>query len=110
MSEENVEVSREHIKKILYKLMEIEMLSTDYRQKKDIQYLIDFIQRLAPSSESENISLEDLVYNKMVETKGIDDELNAKLYILYQDLKNDKISRDKAFEIYNIYMRMEGMN
>jgi hypothetical protein len=109
MPDEIIKVPKEYILKLIYKLMEIEVLSNDIKQKHDINLLVDFIQKFILGDECENLKLEDLIYDKMIEAKGTNDELNAKLYILYQDLSNNRISRNKALDLLTMYLHMDGI-
>jgi hypothetical protein len=46
------------------------------------------------------VNVEEQIANKMEEVKGKDSDLNARLYILYQDLKRGKLSEEEALEIF----------
>lgn len=109
MSEEIIKVPKEYVLKVLRRLIEIEILSNDMKQKNDINLLVDFIQKYILGDEHDRLTLADLIYDKMVEVKGINNELNARLYILYQDLRNGRISQDKALDLFTMYLHMNGM-
>lgn len=106
MPEEMITVPKEYVLKLVYKLTEIEVLSNDLKQKNDISLILDFIQKYILGCKNEGLKLEDMIYEKMVAAKGVNDELNAKLYILYQDLKNNRVSREKAMDLLTMYLHM----
>lgn len=109
MPEEIIKVPKEYILKVLYKLIEIEVLSNDMKQKSEINFLVDFIQKYILGDMHEKLDLQDLIYEKMIEVKGLDNDLNARLYILYQDLSNGRISQEKALDLFTMYLHMNGI-
>lgn len=107
MKSDKIEVPREYIDRLLYKLMELQMLSNDMKQKDNIGLIIDFVEKVIVQEHKESLNLEDLIYDKMIEARGVNDQLNARLYMLYQDLVNNKISREKAKDLLELYLHME---
>ncbi|WP_242946834.1 hypothetical protein [Clostridium haemolyticum] len=85
-------------------LKEIQSLALEDIVKFRISQLSERISEMAKIDTKD--SLEQIIYKKMKEAATINPELNVKLYMLYRNLKEGKISQKEAREAYDIYVQM----
>ena len=104
MEKNMISISGEDVKKILSELKEIENLSSDDVIKFKVDQLMQMIGEITSIDSKE--SLEQIIYNKMKESATKNKELNVKLYMLYRNLKDGRISQKEAKEAYEIYLQM----
>ncbi|WP_243149494.1 hypothetical protein [Clostridium niameyense] len=104
--EEFIELDKKTMEKILFDLKEIRIICSDKKIKERIQSIIEFAQSKIYSQMEP--SLKELIYNKMKETKKNNPDLSSKLYILYRNLIDEKISEEDAKKIYESYIVMDG--
>lgn len=102
-----IPVPEDYIEQIKCQLAEIEKSCDNDGLKEKISKLTGFINNNILKYDIKKKDAENLIYNKMVEVKYKDKDLNTNLYILYQDLKHDRISLERAIEIFNTYELME---
>ncbi|KEI16462.1 hypothetical protein [Clostridium haemolyticum] len=104
MGEKMIDITEENIQKILSELKEIQNLALEDIVKFRISQLLERISEMAKIDTKD--SLEQIIYKKMKEAATINPELNVKLYMLYRNLKEGKISQKEAREAYDIYVQM----
>lgn len=89
-------------------ISELKSLSTVCGDQYVKEKLIELNKSLSKINDEQNkISVEERIANKMEEMKGKDSDLNARLYILHQDLKRGKLSEEEALEIFERYVRQK---
>jgi hypothetical protein len=81
---------------------EIKSLSTVCKDEFVKAKLINLNKRLdvLKNEQCRVINLQERIVEKMEETRGKDPDFSARLYILHQDLKREKISEELALEIF----------
>jgi hypothetical protein len=89
------------LEKIQIELSQIEVLCSDYALKERIQKLLEFIKRETPSSK---IVFSEMIYSKIVATKGIYPDLNLSFYLLYRNFAEGKISSEEAQNLYEAHL------
>lgn len=104
MKEKIIHISEDNIQKILSELKQIQNLVLDDTVKFRISELSEMIYDMSKIDTKK--SLEEIIYKKMKEATTKNPELNVKLYMLYRNLKEGKISQKEAKEAYEIYIQM----
>ncbi|KGM95016.1 hypothetical protein Z968_10245 [Clostridium novyi A str. 4552] len=104
MEKDMISISEDNIKKILSELKEIENLASDDVVKFKADQLMQMIGEMTSIDSKE--TLEQIIYKKMKESATNNPELNVKLYMLYRNLKDGKVSQKEAKEAYEIYIQM----
>lgn len=92
------------IVKITSELKEMEILAVDGVVKIKIQKLLEYINSISKASDEK--PCEEMLHEKMKESKIKNPELHIKLYVLYRDLQNDKVSEYDAKRMYEDYLQM----
>ena len=93
-SDNQVSISVESIEKIIKELDEISVLCFDVHLKTKIEGVQSFVSSLL-NLESKS-TIEDLIFEKMVEVKNSSPDLHLKLYMLYRNLVSGRISKEDA--------------
>jgi hypothetical protein len=88
--------------KIREELLIIGMSCSEYQVKEKILNLIDLIEN---ETSNNRMILIDMIYSKVRETKGRNSDLNARFYMLYRNLNEEKISIQEAQDIYDMYVK-----
>ncbi|MCB2359365.1 hypothetical protein [Clostridium estertheticum] len=89
-----VSIGVESIEKIIKELNEIRVLCSEPHLEIKIEELQNFVSSLIVL-ESKS-SVEDKIFEKMVEVKNSSPELHLKLYMLYRNLVCGRISKEDA--------------
>ncbi|MBU3170195.1 hypothetical protein [Clostridium estertheticum] len=89
-----VSIGVESIEKIIKELDEISVLCSEPYLKIKIEELQRFVSRLL-KLESKS-SIEDAIFEKMIEVKNSSPDLHLKLYMLYRNLVCGRISKEDA--------------
>lgn len=89
-----VSIGVESIEKVVKELEEISMLCAEPHLKIKIEALQSFVSSLL-NLESKS-SIEDVIFEKMVEVKTSSPDLHLKLYMLYRNLVCGRISKEDA--------------
>jgi N-acetylmuramic acid 6-phosphate (MurNAc-6-P) etherase len=103
-SNNQVSISVDTIQEIVKELNEIsDLCSTPHLRVK-----VERLQKLVSSflDFKSKVSVEDVIYDKMVEVKNNNQDLHLKLYMLYRNLTNDRISEADAVAAYESYLSM----
>lgn len=100
---EKIMVNKDTLERMQIKLRGLKVVIQD----KEIQSLVsDILELLNEELKAIDISLEDIIYNKMKETKNSNPDLHFKLYMLYRKLSDGKIDEDEALKAYKVYISM----
>lgn len=94
----------EMIEKITSELEEIEILACEEVIKTKVQNLLEYINSVSGINKKE--SFEDILHEKMKESKTKNPELHIKLYVLHRDLEKGKVSEYNARGLYEDYLQM----
>ncbi|MBU3159051.1 hypothetical protein KPL37_04670 [Clostridium frigoris] len=93
-----VSIKVESIEKIIKELNEISILSAEPHLKIKIEELQKFVSNLL-NLDSKS-SIEDIIFEKMVEVKNSSPDLHLKLYMLYRNLVSGRIAKEEAIISY----------
>jgi hypothetical protein len=104
MDKKIVSIDFETLEKIIYELREIEILTPEGPVKFRVNNLIESIIKVTGVNSTN--SLEERILKKMKESKVNNPELHTKLYILYRNLSEAKISLESAEGMYENYLEM----
>lgn len=103
-SNNKVSISAQEIDKIIEELNHISNLCSETNLKIRIEELKSFVSStLQPSNK---LSVEDVIYEKMVKVKHDNPDLHLKLYMLYRNLMKGKISEVDAMESFENALSM----
>ncbi|OPJ57808.1 hypothetical protein [Clostridium oryzae] len=105
MDKDDIVIKREFVNKLKAYIAEIEYLCDDDNLTKKIQDLQDYVNSSFKDSSSEKELLEEVIYTKMKDSKKFDRDLYAKYYMLYQDVKNNRIDIERAKELCESFER-----
>lgn len=94
-----VSIQVETIEKIVKELNEINLLCSEPNLKMKIEGLQSFVFSVMDIMDSK-ISVEDVIYEKMVEVKHLNPDLHLKLYMLYRNLMGGRISEVDAMSSF----------
>lgn len=89
-----VSIQVESVEKIIKEIDEISILSAEPHLKIKVEGLQSFVSSLL-NLESES-SVEDVIFEKMVEVKNSNPDLHLKLYMLYRNLVCGRILKKDA--------------
>lgn len=103
-SNEKITISVQKAEEIIEELNKINDLCFDPRQKKKIEGLQNFVSSVF--NLGNELSIQDAIYEKMVEVKLVNPDLHLKLYMLYRNLVNDKISEIDAIDSFENALSM----
>lgn len=103
----NISINREEYERIRAEINMLSMICNDDVVKKRLIELFNHLNRITDSNE---MNIEEIIEKKLMETKRTDKELNANLYILYQNLKREKISVEDAKRLFEDYLRLAEYN
>lgn len=101
---DKINLNLDTMKKIKSGLTNIKLLSNDKYVKKEAEELIKIIDSELTLGE---MSLEEMIHERMKEVKNSDPTLSADLYILYRKLVDGKISEREALELFESCVQME---
>lgn len=105
MKDTEIEVKLEQINKIINELTKVKYLSYDENIVKSIDKLIKYIDVDILHNRDLKEKILDQIYSEMQSMKTVDEGLNASLYILYQELKNDRIEITEAIERFDLILK-----
>ena len=105
MSNNEVSIQVETIEKIIRELNEISILCSEPHLKTKIEGLQSFVSSIIDIMDNK-ISVEDIIYEKMVEVKHLNPDLHLKLYMLYRNLKSNRISEVDAMSSFESCLSM----
>ncbi|MBK5240396.1 hypothetical protein [Clostridium sp.] len=101
---EQITISVQQAEEIIEKLKQISSLCCESNLKTKIEVLQSFVSSiLNPAGE---LSVQEVIYEKMVEVKLSNPDLHLKLYMLYRNLMNSKISEIDAMDSFENALSM----
>lgn len=106
-SNEKILVNKECIDKIKAGMHTIRLTTKEKNIKKEVEALIKLLE---DEINLDNLSLEERILKKMKETKSVDPEMNANLYILHRKLVNGQIGEQQALELFEMYVKTDRFN
>lgn len=104
-SEQKILISKECIDKIRSGLNTIKVVTKDKNIKKEAEELLRLLEAETSGNE---LSLDERILKKMRETKNVDPDMNANLYILHRKLVNNQITEQQALQMFEMYIKDEG--
>jgi hypothetical protein len=90
------------VEKIQNDLKEIELICTDVFVKEKIHMILDYIEQETTDNKT---VLEDLIKEKIKETKALSPELNTSFYMLYRNFMDGRITVKEAQILYDMYVK-----
>jgi hypothetical protein len=90
------------IERIQLDLRETELVCSDYLVKERIHKILDYIEI---ETIDNKIVLEELIKEKIKETKSLNSELNTSFYFLYRNFSAGKITIKDAQSMYDMYIK-----
>lgn len=106
-SNEKILINKECIDKIKAGMHTIRLTTKEKNIKKEAEALIKLLE---DEINLDNLSLEERILKKMKETKSVDPEMNANLYILHRKLVNGQIGEQQALELFEMYVKTDRFN
>lgn len=104
ISKDKVSLNAETLKRIKSGLTNIKLLSNDKYVKKEAEDLLNLIESECNFGE---VSISDMLYEKMKETKRTNPDLSADLYIMYRKLADGKVTEREAIDFFQLAVQME---
>lgn len=106
-NDSKISISSDSFERIKSEIKLLSIICNDDVVKKR---LVELLNQMSAITGSKDISLEEIIAEKLAETKRTDKELNANLYILYHNLIRGKISEEDAKRIFEEYLRVAEYN
>lgn len=104
MGEDKIVVSKDILIKIKSRAQTIKSLCKDKTLIKEAEEILDLVNKEL-NKDTETVM--EKIERKMRETKGVNPDLNANLYILHRNLTNNKITKEDALALYKMYLDSE---
>ena len=104
---QKVLIPKDSIDKLISGLKGIRVTTREKNTRKEVDKLLSLIEE---DLSQKNIPLKEQILEKMKESKGVDPNLNANLYILYRNLDSGRITEEQAFELFQMYVRIDPYN
>lgn len=104
MGEDKRVVSKDVLIKIKSRAQTIKSLCKDKALIKEADEILDLINKEL-NKDAETVM--EKIEQKMKETRNVNPDLNASLYILYRNLMKNKITEEDALELYKTYLESE---
>lgn len=101
-SNSGVLIKAEDIEKIIKELKEINLLCSEPHLETKIEELQSFVTSIF--GVGSRVSVEDLIFEKMVEVKHVNPDLHLKLYMLYRNLVSDRVSEVDAMASFENFL------
>jgi hypothetical protein len=103
-SNNQVSISVDTIQQVVKELNEI----SDISSTPQLRLKVERLQKLVSSflDFKNKVSVQDVIYEKMVEVKNNNPDLHLKLYMLYRNLTSGRISELDAIDSYESYLSM----
>lgn len=96
---EKILVEKDRLEKMEVKIKGLRLIVED----KNAKYVIgEILELLDNELNVKHISVEDMIKNKMNETKLSNPDLHFKLYMLYRKLVDNKITEEEALKEYKV--------
>lgn len=102
-SSERIAVKKDSLEKMKVKL---KMLKVSVEDKSAKSLIVEILEFLDNEIMFEKISVEQMIKDKMIETKVSNPDQHFKLYMLYRKLQDNKITQEEALREYEIYIKL----
>ena len=103
MNKNNFEgLSLKLLERIQLDLREIEPICSDYFVNERIHKILEYIEK---ETIDNKIVLEELIKERIKETRSFNSELNTSFYFLYRNFSEGKISIRDAQSMYDMYVK-----
>ncbi|MBV7272229.1 hypothetical protein JMF89_04555 [Clostridiaceae bacterium UIB06] len=106
-NDEKILMSQQFIDKLRISLNTIKLTTKDKNIKKESE---DLIKLLENELNAEELTVEQKILKRMRETKNVDPDANANLYILHRKLVNKQITEKEALQILEVYVKTENLD
>jgi hypothetical protein len=103
-SNEKITITVQQAEEIIEELNKISDLCFEPKLKKKMEGLQNFVSSVLNTGNE--LSIQEVIYEKMVEVKRVNPDLHLKLYMLYRNLMSDKISEIDAMESFENALSM----
>lgn len=100
---EKIVVKKDNLEKMKVKLRGLKVSIEDKSVQSAIGEILDLLDN---ELNDRDISLENTIKNKMIETKISNPDQHFKLYMLYRKLVEKRITEEDALKDYEIYIHM----
>lgn len=100
---EKIVVKKDSLEKMKVKLRGLKVSIEDKSVQSAIGEILDILDN---ELNDRDISLENTIKNKMIETKISNPDQHFKLYMLYRKLVEKRITEEEALKDYEIYLHM----
>lgn len=97
---EKVLFQKDSLEKIETKLRGLKLTVKDKEVQSEINEILELFDE---GLKTKNVSLKEMIEDKMNETKFSDPEQHFKLYMLYRKLEENKITEEEALKVYELY-------
>lgn len=102
-SSDKIVVKKESLEKLKVKL---KMLKVSVEDKNAKALVVEALEFLDNEIMIKDISLEEMIREKMIETKVSNPDQHFKFYMLYRKLQDNKITQEEALRDFEIYKRL----
>lgn len=106
-SDEKILLSKEFVDKLRISLNTIKLTAKDKSIAKEAEELSKLLEE---ELNAEELTVEEKILQKMKETKNVDPDANANLYILHRKLVNKQITELQALQMLEMYGKTENIN
>lgn len=106
-SDEKVLMSKGFIDKLRISLNTIKLTTKDKDIKKEAEELYKMLEE---ELNAEELTVEEKILKRMKETKNVDPDTNANLYILHRKLVNKQITEQQALQMLEMYVKTENLD
>lgn len=104
MGEDKIVISKDILIKIKSRAQTIKSLCKDKVLIKEADEILDLVNKEL-NKDTETVL--EKIEQKMKETRNLNPDLNASLYILYRNLMKNKITEEDALALYKAYLESE---
>lgn len=105
--EDDFLVTEEFLNNIEIKINEAISMSKDKFVNDKLNELLKYVKRNTMMTSYDKDNLAKLINIRMKEVRSTDRDLESRYYMLYQDLVNDRISLEKAEDLYRVYVNLQ---
>lgn len=106
-NDEKISITKELMNKIKIGLNNISLATKDKNIKKEAEDLVKLVEA---ELIEEEVTVAERILKRMRETKNVDPDTNANLYILHRKLVNNQISETQALQMLEMYSKTENMD
>jgi hypothetical protein len=104
MGEDKIVICKDILIKIKSRAQTIKLLCKDKALIKEADEILDLLSKEL-NKDTETVT--EKIEQKMRETRKLNPDLNANLYILHRNLVKNKITEENALELFKMYLESE---